>query len=818
MEYSPFYQLTVAENLGQNPQCYASFNFMFLLKGSASVQIGKEFCQLKPHDFVYFNIYELHQFISIAPDTRFLLVMIDEIYLRNAVPEIFSGIFSSHLVSKEKNENDHEYFCREFGQFLYHHTVHSPGNQLQCLHHLGNLLIHLMTHMIVKFSSNNTQKPDERIYHALNYIAQNYTSELSLSLVAEEVGIHPQYFSKYFKQHIGVSLTEYINHLRIVNSLSGVLNSNDSLLDIAMNSGYNNYKTYSIAFKKVFHTTPTAMRNHQKNQNQQVFESESASIFSFFRKYWNCSDSSASQEYLSPKEDVTLELDGITDTCRKIPSVSLPEFCYSIGCAADLLRGDIQQQLRNAAGELPIHQLRLRNIFSDDLFVYYETPEKDIFYNWQYIDMIYDLLTDLDIKPYTELGFMPRLLASKQQFANWQHRPNVSFPRSLKNWSRLVENFLRHLISRYGKEKVLTWKFNMWTSPDLNMKGGYWHESMESFFLFYQVTYNAVKNVCEELFFGGPDFSIPNGLSWYTAFFDYCRQYDLRPDFLTVHLYAESFNISDRMLRGRYLAGNEIETYVPQVSPYHAFFDFLDLINRDTTFHGYPVVISDWNNTYHARDYSRDTSFMAAFIAYTFQLFTGTQVMTLGFRSLCDVNEDFFPENRLFSGGPGLLDIHGLKKASYFAFKQLNKLGNDILSKGEHYIFSKTDIGYRILLFHAVFPAETEESMPSLLSYDQRYDCYGNIPSLSLCLVLNINSGHYLLRRTEISQNSGSAYDIWQKIGAPQYDSREIVDRIRTRAIPESYYSEAEVKEHLILNVELPAHSVIMIEINKHSS
>ena len=70
----------------------------------------------------------------------------------------------------------------------------------------------------------------------------------------------------------------------------------------------------------------------------------------------------------------------------------LPALCYSIGRAADLLRGDIQQQLRNIAGELSIRHLRLRNIFSDDLFVYYETPDKVPVYNWQYIDMIYDFL------------------------------------------------------------------------------------------------------------------------------------------------------------------------------------------------------------------------------------------------------------------------------------------------------------------------------------------------------------------------------------------------------------------------------------------
>ena len=46
-----------------------------------------------------------------------------------------------------------------------------------------------------------------------------------------------------------------------------------------------------------------------------------------------------------------------------IPSV-VPLLTFSGGC--------IQQQLRNVAGEISIRHLRLRNVFSDDLFVYYD--------------------------------------------------------------------------------------------------------------------------------------------------------------------------------------------------------------------------------------------------------------------------------------------------------------------------------------------------------------------------------------------------------------------------------------------------------------
>lgn len=181
----------------------------------------------------------------------------------------------------------------------------------------------------------------------------------------------------------------------------------------------------------------------------------------------------------------------------------------------------------------------------------------------------------------------------------------------------------------------------------------------------------------------------------------------------------------------------------------------------------------------------------------------------IGFRSLCDINEDFFPEDRLFCGGPGLLDIHGLKKASYYTFVQINHLGETLLAKGPNYIFTKNGTQYQLLLFHTAFPAYDDP----LLSYEQRYQCYGNVPPISLCAVLDLPSGNYLIRQTEVSRTSGSAYNLWVKMGSPQYDTSEILNYIRTKAIPDCYYKEATITDQLLINVELEAHSVVLIEI-----
>lgn len=171
---------------------------------------------------------------------------------------------------------------------------------------------------------------------------------------------------------------------------------------------------------------------------------------------------------------------------------------------------------------LPEHlkENQRNQIFSDDLYVYNEDEDKNPIYNWQLLNHIFDFLLSLGIHPYPVIGYMPKRMAAKKQYAGWYYQPNVSFPKSLKKWSRFVEVFAKHMIARYGVNEVRQWYFNFWIAPNLKVPNGYWQEDMESFLLFYRVTYISLKNTDEQLRIGTPDFSLPSGANWYEYFFD----------------------------------------------------------------------------------------------------------------------------------------------------------------------------------------------------------------------------------------------------------------------------------------------------------
>ena len=104
-----------------------------------------------------------------------------------------------------------------------------------------------------------TCKTQDFIDSVINHINNNYNdSSISASLVAEKLGITPQYSSKIFKQHMGFSFPDYINNLRLEKAKE-ILISNPLInkKELCEKIGYNSESYFSTSFTKKFGVSPT---------------------------------------------------------------------------------------------------------------------------------------------------------------------------------------------------------------------------------------------------------------------------------------------------------------------------------------------------------------------------------------------------------------------------------------------------------------------------------------------------------------------------------------------------------------------------------
>ena len=109
------------------------------------------------------------------------------------------------------------------------------------------------------YSENYKPKPiNSKIKNSVDYLLKHYNDcDLSIKAIAEQSFMSEVYFRKLFKEDYGISPQKYIIHLRIQCAKELISTGYYSLKEIALMSGYTDYKYFSTEFKKQVEVSPS---------------------------------------------------------------------------------------------------------------------------------------------------------------------------------------------------------------------------------------------------------------------------------------------------------------------------------------------------------------------------------------------------------------------------------------------------------------------------------------------------------------------------------------------------------------------------------
>ncbi len=105
------------------------------------------------------------------------------------------------------------------------------------------------------------------IQEAVTYIRFHLDHPLHLSQIAEALGVHPSYLSRAFKKALGMTLTAYINKLRIEEAKYLLGQADVSVTQVALAIGYTDSNYFSKVFTKLEHVTPHDYRKRNQGND-----------------------------------------------------------------------------------------------------------------------------------------------------------------------------------------------------------------------------------------------------------------------------------------------------------------------------------------------------------------------------------------------------------------------------------------------------------------------------------------------------------------------------------------------------------------------
>jgi xylan 1,4-beta-xylosidase len=438
------------------------------------------------------------------------------------------------------------------------------------------------------------------------------------------------------------------------------------------------------------------------------------------------------------------------------------------GYAPLLLRDDLQRHLAILQRDIGFRYCRFHGIFHDDMAAVARRKDGSLAFRWAQVDKVLDALQRLCLRPRVELSSMPVALASGTAAVS-DEGLNATPPRDYAEWGHLVEAFARHCMDRYGLDEIAQWYYEVWNEPNID----FWTGSQQDYWKLYDTSAAALKAVSPRLRVGGP---VSARAGWVANLIAHCSAQNVPLDFISTHIYPQDEWMEYPGLQG---SPHKPGMYIPDVVR-----GVRETVRR-SAMPDLEIDLTEWNNLVPLRDGKiawadnpclDDVSAAAAVCDLATAV--DADCDTFCWWEASDVFEEGGMSQSEFSGIYGLLTLNGLPKASFNAFRFLNRLRG-----------GRLELRHEPLTAGRGLVATAGEGNPQVLLWYRDLSAYGagtQKPWTGTMKMPWAESAKPVLVQEKITPGAGSCYETWQSLGSPQNLSPIEYHLLEVHAAPEA--------------------------------
>ena len=147
-------------------------------------------------------------------------------------------------------------------------------------------------------------------------------------------------------------------------------------------------------------------------------------------------------------------------------------------------------------------------------------------YDWTIVDRIFDTYLERGVKPYVQIGFMPKAMSIKPEPYQHMWTPTAKYdeiytgwsypPQDYAKWGELAYQWAKHCVEKYGRAEVEQWYWETWNEANI----GYWRGTPEEFRKLHDYAVEGVRRALPTARVGGPD-SAGSGGQWMRDFLEH---------------------------------------------------------------------------------------------------------------------------------------------------------------------------------------------------------------------------------------------------------------------------------------------------------
>jgi AraC-like DNA-binding protein len=253
---------------------HEELELLYQLNGEADINVeGEKYRLLRKHLMVV-ESSKVHSTYCHDNTEMFVCVHISKKHMYKYIPNIeFYQIDCCPEHISDEQFPAYLEICRLMEQLMriyiedaFAYTMEAEGIILQVLARL----LRDFSVSVVSDMSRVDLRSKERIYDVINYADEHYQEPISLSDIADHVGLDKKYFCRFFKKNMGMSFQQYLNEMRLAHIYQELVSTGDSIGEITERNGMTNQKVFNRTFKELYGCRPSEVRSREKESNSPV--------------------------------------------------------------------------------------------------------------------------------------------------------------------------------------------------------------------------------------------------------------------------------------------------------------------------------------------------------------------------------------------------------------------------------------------------------------------------------------------------------------------------------------------------------------------
>jgi xylan 1,4-beta-xylosidase len=434
-----------------------------------------------------------------------------------------------------------------------------------------------------------------------------------------------------------------------------------------------------------------------------------------------------------------------------------------------LLREDLQSHLAILQREIGYRHCRTFGFLQDEMAIVARRKDGSLAFRWAQVDKALDALHRLRLRPFISLFPMPVPLASGTKTV-FDVGLNVTPPSDYAEWGQLVGALARHCVDRYGLDEIAQWYFEAWNEPN---GPDFWTGSQKDYWKLYDTSAAALKAVSPRLRVGGP---VSAHAAWIAELIAHCSTAGVPLDFISTHIYPQDEWVEYPGLRGN---PHKPGMFVPDVVR-----EVREIVRR-STLPDLEIHWTEWDSMVPLpngeinwdNNQSLDEACAAATVCDLATAVDG-DCDTFCWLLASDVIGVGGVSESEFSGTYGLLTFNGIPKATFNAFRFLNRLRG-----------GRLELKHEALAAGCGLVATAEGESLQVLLWHRDFTVYGvgtQQPWTGTLEMPWTESAKPVLVQERITAGAGSCYETWQSLGSPQNLSPIEHHLLEVHAAPEA--------------------------------